>query len=131
MTTDEQGIEACLKGYNKALADSDTGAVVKLYAPDGVFMPQNFPTVVGTTAIRTMYDNIFKKIQLTVKFDIIETVVASSEWAFARTSSSGVQKDLESGKTSHEGNQELFVMQKIDDEWVIARYCFCTTNPPK
>jgi len=26
--------------------------------------------------------------------------------------------------------QELFVFQKIDGAWKIARYCFCTTNPP-
>lgn len=104
MTTDEQGIKACLKGYNQALADSDTGAVVKLYAPDGIFMPQNFPTVVGTTAIRTTYDKVFEKIQLTVKLDIIEIVVVSSQWASAHTNSSGIQKDLESGKTSHEWN---------------------------
>jgi hypothetical protein len=28
-------------------------------------------------------------------------------------------------------NQELFVFQKIDDAWKIARYCFSTTNPPR
>ena len=26
--------------------------------------------------------------------------------------------------------QELFVFQKVDGAWKIARYCFSTTNPP-
>jgi hypothetical protein len=30
-----------------------------------------------------------------------------------------------------EANQELFVFQKIDGTWKIARYCFSTTNPPR
>jgi hypothetical protein len=33
------------------------------------------------------------------------------------------------GESVAEGNQELFISQKIAGAWKIARYCFSTTNP--
>jgi hypothetical protein len=35
------------------------------------------------------------------------------------------------GQSSPEANQELFVFQKVANDWKIARYCFSTTNPPR
>ena len=35
------------------------------------------------------------------------------------------------GDKVDEGNQELFVLQKIDDNWKIARYCFSSNTPPR
>ena len=40
-----------LKDYQTALNGSDTEAALKLYAPDGVFMPQHSPASVGTAAL--------------------------------------------------------------------------------
>lgn len=131
MANDTEAIKETLKAYNKALVDSDTKAVMKLYTPDAVVMPQGFQAMVGESAIKTWYDNVFTAIQLTVVFDIEEVVVTSDEYAFARTNSHGTQKDLKSGSTSHEGNSELFIARKVDGKWKLARYCFCTTNPPK
>ena len=92
-------------------------------------MAQGFPTQVGHDAIREWYTNVFKAINLDVELDIKEVIVTSDEYAFARTSSSGTQKVLQTGGTSKESNQELFVLQKVGGEWKIARYCFSTQNP--
>jgi len=125
----KSAITAVLKQYQDALNASNTSAVLNLYTSDGVFMPQNFPTAVGTEAVRKAYGMVFDAITLSVNFDIIEVVPVSDEWAFARTASAGTTK-LKAGGGGPEANQELFVMQKIDGEWKIARYCFSTTNPP-
>jgi len=93
-------------------------------------MPQNSPSSVGAQAVRKAYDAVFDAIKLTVKFDIVEVCQLAPEWAFARTNSAGRVKVNATGETSAEGNQELFVFQKIGDTWKIARYCFSTTNPP-
>ena len=53
------------------------------------------------------------------------------EWGFARTNSAGTVKVNATGGGGPEANQELFVFQKVDGSWKIARYCFSTTNPPK
>lgn len=129
MNAEEKAIAAVLAKYQVALNQSNTDAVMKLYAADGVFMPQNSPSSVGAPAVRKAYDAVFDAIKLTVKFDIVEVRQLAPEWAFARTNSAGRVKVNATGETSAEGNQELFVFQKIGDIWKIARYCFSTTNP--
>ena len=131
MNADEQAVAAALADYEKALNASNTGAVMKLYAPDGVFMPQHFPSSIGAEAVRKAYDGVFAAITLTVKFNIAEVKQVSPDWAFARTNSAGTVKINATGESSPEANQELFVFQKIAGSWKIARYCFSTTNPPK
>src|SRR5262249_24211562 len=107
----------------------NTDAVMKLYASDGVFMPQNSPSSVGAAAVRKAYKAVFNAIKLSVKFDIAEVRQLAPEWAFARTNSAGRVTVNANGESSAEGNQELFVFQKIGGHWKIARYCFSTTNP--
>ena len=129
MNADEKAIAGVLANYQDALNQSSTDAVMKLYAPDGVFMPQNSPSSVGSQAVRKAYDAVFAAITLTVKFDIAEIRQFAPDWAFARTNSAGRVKVHATGESAPEGNQELFVFQKIDGDWKIARYCFSTTNP--
>ena len=130
MNADEKAIAAVLAKYQDALNQSSTDAVMRLYASDGVFMPQNSPSSVGAQAVRKAYDAVFDAIKLSVKFDIAEIRQLAPEWAFARTNSAGRVKVNATGVSSAEGNQELFVFQKIRGDWKIARYCFSTTNPP-
>src|SRR6516165_6003238 len=131
MNTDEQAVAAVLSQYETALNHSDTDAVMRLYAPDGIFLPQNFPSSVGVEADRKAYDTVFKPITLTVKFAIAEVHQRAPEWTFARTNSAGSVKIHSTGQSSAEANQELFLFQKIQGAWKIARYCFSTTNPPR
>ena len=131
MNADEQAVAAALADYEQALNASNTAAVIKLYTPDGVFMPQHFPSSIGAEAVRKAYDGVFAAITLTVKFNVAEVKQVSPDWAFARTNSAGTVKVNATGESSPEANQELFVFQKIAGSWKIARYCFSTTNPPK
>ena len=131
MNTDEQAVAAVLAKYQDALNQSDTDAVMKLYALDGVFMPQNSPSSVGAAAVRKAYDAVFEAIKLQVRFNVAEVIQVAPEWAFARTNSAGTVKVHASGESGPEANQELFVFQRVDGTWKIARYCFSTTNPPK
>jgi uncharacterized protein (TIGR02246 family) len=131
VSTDTEAIKAVLNSYRDALNASSSDQVMKLYTADGIFMPQHFPTVIGEDAVRDAYKGIFGTISFIVEFEIAEVVVTGQDWAFARTSSAGTTKSLATGQRNAEGNQELFVFRKVDGSWKIARYCFCTTNPPK
>jgi len=131
MNENEKAIAAQLTKYQDALNHSDTEAVMKLYAADGVFMPQHFSSSVGADAVRQAYAGVFQTITLTVKFAIAEIKQVASDWAFARTNSAGSVKVNATGQSSPEANQELFLFQKVGNEWKIARYCFSTTNPPR
>lgn len=131
MNANEKAIAAVLEQYEDALNRSDTAAVMQLYSSDGVFMPQNFASSVGADAVRKAYDGVFRTITLSVKFAVAEIRQVSPDWAFARTNSAGSVKINATGQSSPEANQELFVFQKISNDWKIARYCFSTTNPPR
>jgi uncharacterized protein (TIGR02246 family) len=127
----EKAVADVLAKYQEALNQSNTDAVMKLYAPDGVFMPQNSPSSVGAGEVRKAYDAVFKSIKLTVQFNIAEVVEIAPNWVFARTNSAGTVKVHATGVGGPEANQELFLFQKIDGAWKIARYCFSTTNPAR
>ena len=131
MNADETAVASILKDYQTALNGSDTAAVLKLYAPDGVFMPQHSPSSVGTAAVRQAYDAVFAAITLSVEFGIAEIRQIAPDWVVARTNSVGRTKNNATGAAGPEANQELFLFQKFDSGWKIARYCFCTTNPPR
>jgi hypothetical protein len=79
--------------------------------------------------LRKAYDAVFKTIKLTVKFNVAEVVEMALNWVFARTNSAGTIKVHATGAGGPEANQELFLFQKIDGAWKIARYCFSITNP--
>ena len=131
MNANEKAVTAVLAQYQDALNQSDTGAVMKLYAPNGVFMPQNSPSSIGAEEVRRAYNAVFKTIKLTVKFNVAEVVEMAPNWVFARTNSAGTAKVHATGAGGSEANQELFLFQKIDGAWKIARYCFSTTNPAR
>jgi uncharacterized protein (TIGR02246 family) len=127
--SDQENIHAVLKAYEQVLNASDVAGVLKLYSEDGVFMAQHNPSAVGIQQIEAAYAGAFQAIDLSVKFDIVEVEVIADDWAFARTNSSGTTTINATGDKVPEGNQELFVLQKIDGDWKIARYAFSTTNP--
>src|SRR6267154_1494003 len=117
MNANEQAVAAVLAKYQDALNKSDTKAVMELYASDGVFMPQHFPSSVGAEAVRKAYDDVFSAITLSVKFEVAEIHQIAPDWAIARTNSAGTVKVKATGGGGSEANQELFVFQKINDAW--------------
>jgi hypothetical protein len=73
---------------------------------------------------------VFAAIILAVQFNIAEIRQIAQDWVWARTNSAGCTRNNATGVEGPEANQELFLFQKIGGDWKIARYCFCTTNPP-
>ena len=129
MSPDEQAIATVLTSYQVALGKSDTDAVTKLYTADGVLMAQESPPAVGATAVGHAYAGMAGVIALDIRFSIAEIRALSADWAFARTTSSGTIEIKATGARLPEANQELFIFQKVDGVWKIARYCFSTTLP--
>jgi uncharacterized protein (TIGR02246 family) len=131
MNANEKAVAEILAKYQDALNDSDTAAVMRLYADDGVFMPPYSQSAIGAAAVRQAYDAVFKAIKLSVKFNVAEVVEMAPNWVFARTNSAGTTTINATGAKSAEANQELFIFGKGGDgSWKIARYSFSSTNPP-
>lgn len=129
--SEQAKIKTVLQTYESALNASDTNKVMSVYARNSVFMPQNRPTQVGAKAIRNAYTGIFKAINLDIKFKLAEIRTIGSDWAFARSNSTGEITINATGKKKQAASQELFVLHKnADGNWKIARYSFSTTLAP-
>ena len=128
---DAEAIGMQLKRYEAALNASDTDGVMKLYAKDAVFMPQNSQPFVGRDAVKAADIHVFQTIKLDVQFLIDEVTPLAPDWAVARTRSVGTQRPLAGdSRPEPEGNQEMFLLHKDSDGvWRFARYIFSTTNP--
>lgn len=127
---EKQNIEALLSEYEKSLNTSDAKLAQSLYTKDGIFMPTEAPSGIGLDAILKSYEFVFSKIQLNIKF-FIEEIQVEGNMAFAVTSSKGTTLIHATGDTIPEANRELFVFEKVDGEWKIARYMFNKTEPNK
>ena len=125
---DKEAIEALLQMYKKSLNTSDAELSTSLYTADGIFMPTKAPSAIGSEQIAKSYAFIFSQIQLNIEF-YIDEIVVEGDFAFAVTSSKGSTLIRATGATIPEANRELFVFEKINGEWKIARYMFNKTQP--
>ncbi|MGI4741757.1 MAG: YybH family protein [Janthinobacterium lividum] len=123
-TTPEQtAIESLLYAYGDALNAASVPQVLALYTPDGVFMPTGAPSASGLAQVQQAYEGIFQQIRLHIKLHMLEIVV-SGDYAFASTTSAGTTFIHTTGQTVAEENRELFVLQRHEGQWKIARYMF-------
>lgn len=125
---DKQNIETLLGEYQKALNTSDAKLAQSLYTTDGIFMPTEAPSGIGAEGILRSYEYVFSQIQLNIEF-FIEEIEVEGNMAFAVTSSKGTTLIRATGDTVPEANRELFVFEKVDGTWKIARYMFNKTEP--
>jgi uncharacterized protein (TIGR02246 family) len=131
MNDDEKAMVAVLAKYQDAANKSDAEAVEALFAPDGVLMAENSDSAVGAEAVGQAYSGMASAIKLDIAFKVEEVRQLSPDWGFARTHSTGTIRLLATGAVIPESNQELFLFQKIDGDWRIARYSFSTILPPQ
>ena len=125
---EKQRIENLLSEYQKSLNTSDARLAQSLYTKDGIFMPTEAPSGIGSEGILQSYEYVFSQIQLDIEF-FIEEIQVEGNMAFAVTSSKGTVKVLANDIEAPEANRELFVFEKVSGEWKIARYMFNKTEP--
>lgn len=129
MSQDIEAVKTVLLSYQDALNNQSVDQAVSLYTHDGICMPQHAPSFIGSENVRKAYEGFFALIRFDVAFEIQEIVPMAPDWVFARTNSAGT-KEVKGRGVGNEANQELFIFQKANGEWKIARCCFSTTNPP-
>ena len=123
----KQEIENLLIAYKETLNTSNADKATSLYTKDGVFMPSGAPSAMGTENIKGAYEFVFSQIQLNIEF-FIEEITIENDLGYAVTSSKGTTLIHASGETIPEENRELFVFEKENGVWKIARYMFNKTK---
>ncbi|WP_373779176.1 SgcJ/EcaC family oxidoreductase [Glaesserella sp.] len=124
---DETAIRQLINNYAAALRSANPQNVVALYRNDGVLMPSNAPTAQGKDAITATYQHIFSTVGLDLQFDIKEITV-NDNVAIVRSTSNGTATMKANNAKAPEVNRELFVLDKVDSKWKMARYMFNKTE---
>ena len=128
MEEEKKQIEELLSVYQKSLNTSDAKLAQSLYTTDGIFKPTEAPSGIGSENILKSYEFIFSQIQLNIEF-FIEEIIVEGNMAYAVTGSKGTVKILVNSIETPEANRELFVFEKVEGKWKIARYMFNKTEP--
>ena len=126
-SSDKPAIEALIQSYQEALNASDANKVVALYTTNGVLMANAAPTAEGAAAVKATYQYVFENFTYTLQFTVLEIVV-NGNTAFARSTSKGSFVMKANGQTIPDENRELFVFEKVDGQWKIARYMYNKTQ---
>ncbi len=120
---DRKEIENLIFSYRDALNASEANSVVSLYTENGVLLPNTAPTAVGTVQVLATYQYVFDNFNFNLAFTLDEIVVRG-DYAFARSTSKGSVVIKASGETVPDENRELFVLERVEGEWKIARYMY-------
>ncbi|MEX2961594.1 hypothetical protein [Microbulbifer sp. TYP-18] len=115
--------------YQTALNSGDTKTILTLFSPESYSQWNNKPTDDTSEERRKRYKRLFgeEKFETDFQFDSIEV---HGNMAFVRThhERGATVVNIKTGYTSIDLNRELFVLQKINGEWLIRVYMF-NTNP--
>ncbi len=118
-----QEIQNLMQTYQRSLNEADLDLVRTVYADDAIFIGQPFPTATGLKEIVALYADVFSKLDFDVQFDVQE-IELSGDLGFVGTRSHGTITPKGQSPEGGEGNREIFVVKKIDDEWKFYRYIF-------
>jgi uncharacterized protein (TIGR02246 family) len=121
--TDKQLIEQVISEYQKALATSNATLATSLFTKKATFMPSGGPSAVGSEQIKGSFDYVFSLIKPTIKFTVNEVLI-KGDYAFVTSTSTGTSLVHANGQTVPEVNRELFVFEKENGKWKIAKYMF-------
>ena len=121
--TEKSAIEKLIFSYQDALNASDIDKVISLYTQNGALIANAAPTADGVDAVRGTYQYVFDNFSYTLQFSIIEIIV-NGDSAFARSTSKGSFVIKTNGQTVADENRELFVFDKENGQWRIARYMY-------
>lgn len=127
---DKDAIAALLQQFEDGLNDGDAEKEAGCFAPDAVIMAAGYDPVIGMDDIRGVYAYLFSATEFRCTFTIQEIILLCPGWAVLRTVMNESSMEKESGEKGTSYNQELFVLNKLNGEWKIARYAFNTIRSP-
>jgi len=127
---EKKAIEKLLSSYFVALNASDVNKMSQLFTQSGVVMAPSAPTSIGQEQIKRGLEMGLKNIELNLEL-LIDEIIVSGDYAFLRSTSKGTVLIRATGETVPSENRELFVLQKENGSWKIARYMFQRMGKPK
>lgn len=125
MTSEQLQILEILKSYERFVNDSDSAGLRSIYKDDAVLIPEGFDVYEGAENIEGFYSFAFSALTLNLEFNIDPANInVAGDIAFATTDSTGTRFYKETNQTVPEINRELWVFERVGEDWKISRYCF-------
>ncbi|POM23312.1 hypothetical protein BTM25_44650 [Actinomadura rubteroloni] len=124
-TTDSDEIRGLVAAYEKALRESDAGALARMFAPDGTFFPYDLPPSTGGQ-IEGTFGTVFDTIAVDVVFHI-EQMAIDGDLAYVICTSDGTVTLLAEDLTTPEVDRGVFALRRVAGRWRIAAYIFNRT----
>jgi uncharacterized protein (TIGR02246 family) len=125
--SEKQSIEKVITAYQDALNASDAAKVVELFTKTGVLMANAAPTAEGAEAVKGTYQYVFDNFTYDLKFTVLDVVV-NGNTAYVRSQSKGSFVIKASNQKVDDEFRELFVFEKENGQWKIARYMYNKTK---
>ena len=113
--------------YEELLNKGDTASILALYAPDSVAEWNDKPTFTTEAEKKEAYDSLFKAAKFSTVFGYASiNVYGGGNVAVVRTFHHKGASVNEGGKEIVDLNREVFILNKIGNEYKIALYIFNT-----
>lgn len=120
-------VKSIVTAYKNALVAFNTYDISKIYTSNSVLMPNSGQTIIGKNNIIKFYEELFKTVKLDLDF-FIDEIIIDGNYAFVRSTSKGTALIQANNLSVPEENRELFVFEKVDNQWKILRYIFNKTE---
>lgn len=101
---------------------SDRKQISTFYATDGLFLPNNFPTI-NRDQLNKAKGSFLKNRKFKVNFNVSE-VVLKDNFAFVQAIAKATTTQLGDDVSMTVVSRDLFVLSKANNEWKIFRYMF-------
>lgn len=115
-----KAINTLLADYAAALKAESPQQTAALFTANGVVMPPAGPTAAGKAGVENNYKSLFSGASLDLDFTVLEMNVVG-KYAFVLSTSTGPITDKASKKTAPDDFRELWVLEKTNGQWKIAR----------
>lgn len=123
MNTITVSADEIVRGYFEALDRSDVEGIVSLFAADGYFMIDEFPTAHGSAQIRAALEDTLAVLKVTSEY-WIDRVTEVGELTIVEAHSTDTVTMLASNSVTLIEFRELFILRRAGNGWQITDYIF-------
>jgi len=118
--------------YTLACTTGDIDLYVSNYTDDGVQMPPDAPTLIGSEQIRASMEILFDQFNFDEVPIYPQEAEVTGDWAFGRCDYSAVLTPKEGGPTTTFNGKDLDVFKRqADGSWKYYISCWSMNGPPK
>lgn len=131
--SDEADITAINELYNQATLACSTGDAemyLTIFTEDAVYMPQDFPPIVGKEELRPLYQDFFGAFDVELPYTI-DKIEVTGDKAFVSSSFQYSTTAKEGGETITRPGKQLDILKKhVDGSWKIYIQSWSYNAPP-